>query len=626
MTENDASAGPSLDHGDEPPSEEDASEARAPIGEGLVRARFRHPPPGYFAVDHRLTVLLDGAPLYDGSFLEGFAVDRDLAPGAHTLVAKLGVRTKKATIEVPDPSPQQRALDVELVYSRMWGTFSRPIVTPLAELPDPSAQLSAAERLRSPTVDHPVRATIALLIVLIAVYLAELALGLEPSTNGAPSISTLIGLGGLHPAGIERGEWYRLISATFLHGSPLHLVLNGAALLMVGVLLERMLGGRWLVALYAIGAIGGSIFSLLFNDGSMVSIGASGAIMGLFGAGIVIAQILPASTRGPVQFQLGRVLVPSLLPFLARGGDRIDFGAHLGGAIAGALAGLAVLGALRAAQTRRAIFEGRGASTSVSAAFAAACVLAALGVIVQAYPAARADAAAVSTLVPDEELSASTATREQIVQWLERYPEDPRVHTLAANLAFEDERWDDVDREIAAARFRIDAVAPLFSPEWAPHVRSSLAQLEDGASLRRELVPNSAIPNGSAEEADAAWARNLDAWLVSYPNDPRVRSYAAGRALDRRRFEEAELHARTVSEQWPRFAALFPGSMLDGWARVDRGRALLELGREAEARALFEEVCQDPSAGEPAADLRESGLCEGTDGTTGRGALAAPQR
>src|SRR6266849_5901604 len=82
--------------------------------------------------------------------------------------------------------------------------------------------------------------TCALLVLLAAVFAGELMYGIEPWTGLLkPGVRTLVALGGLYPnLVLQSGEWYRLLTAAFLHGDAIHLLLNGVALYMAGYVLE----------------------------------------------------------------------------------------------------------------------------------------------------------------------------------------------------------------------------------------------------------------------------------------------------------------------------------------------------------------------------------------------------
>jgi membrane associated rhomboid family serine protease len=96
---------------------------------------------------------------------------------------------------------------------------------------------------------------------------------------------------GLQPAAVAvQHEYWRLFTSMFVHFGPLHLLLNMLALAVVGAGLEPVLS-RWrYLALYVIAGLGGSTAIYLFDDPLSLSVGASGAIFGLFGAYVVVAR------------------------------------------------------------------------------------------------------------------------------------------------------------------------------------------------------------------------------------------------------------------------------------------------------------------------------------------------
>lgn len=134
---------------------------------------------------------------------------------------------------------------------------------------------------------------------------------------------------GMIPVAIAQGEWWRLLTATLLHGSILHLLFNMYALYWLGPQLERSLGHVRFAALYVLSALGGSVASYWFSDLRTVSVGASGAIFGLITATIVIGR----ETRADVSQLVVLLGINVVIGFLQAG---IDWRAHLGGAITGA--------------------------------------------------------------------------------------------------------------------------------------------------------------------------------------------------------------------------------------------------------------------------------------------------
>jgi rhomboid protease GluP len=209
------------------------------------------------------------------------------------------------------------------------------------------AELVAPPPAALPGLERRPILTFALLAALTAVFVAEQLFPATPATGPLmPSVTTLVALGGLvKTLVLEQREWHRLLTAAFLHAGPLHLIANGLALWMAGIVLEPLLGRAWLTALFLIGALGGSLMSLAINPAEIVSVGASGAIMALLAAATVVTFRLPEGPdRTRVLVSLLRVLVPSLIPLATvRTGARIDFAAHAGGALIGGLSGGAIL-------------------------------------------------------------------------------------------------------------------------------------------------------------------------------------------------------------------------------------------------------------------------------------------
>lgn len=134
---------------------------------------------------------------------------------------------------------------------------------------------------------------------------------------------------------VRHGEWWRLITAAFLHGSVIHIGFNMYALYLFGPSLERRLGTLPFLAMYFASALaGGAAFLYFGGDGAAV--GASGAIFGLFGAWIGASYRLRRTPAGAAQFRsLAILLLINLaLPVMAPNLN-IAWQAHLGGLVAG---------------------------------------------------------------------------------------------------------------------------------------------------------------------------------------------------------------------------------------------------------------------------------------------------
>ena len=153
------------------------------------------------------------------------------------------------------------------------------------------------------------------------VFLLELVVGMDQVINSW----------GMSPYAISsEGEWYRLLSAAFLHGGMLHIGFNMYVLWMIGPTLESLFGHTRFIVLYLTAALGGSVASYAFSPLLTISVGASGAIFGLMAALIVAGHHLKRDVT-QVLVLLG---INVVIGFLAPG---IDWRAHLGGAVVGAL-------------------------------------------------------------------------------------------------------------------------------------------------------------------------------------------------------------------------------------------------------------------------------------------------
>lgn len=150
-------------------------------------------------------------------------------------------------------------------------------------------------------------------------------------------IQFIVGIGelanefGMWPFGIALfGEWYRLLTAAFLHGSFLHIAFNMYVLFALGPTLERALGHVRFLVLYLVAALGGSVASYTFSDPRTVSVGASGAIFGLMGALIVAGRRLKWDITQVLVLLGINVVIGFLSP-------DVDWRAHFGGLVVGAL-------------------------------------------------------------------------------------------------------------------------------------------------------------------------------------------------------------------------------------------------------------------------------------------------
>ncbi|MBQ9135939.1 MAG: rhomboid family intramembrane serine protease [Lachnospiraceae bacterium] len=149
--------------------------------------------------------------------------------------------------------------------------------------------------------------------------------------------------GGLSPAAcLDDGQYYRLITAMFLHADIQHLLNNMVLLGGLGAMLEPETGHTGFGILYFLSGLGGQIVSLIYKMFSgewyVVSIGASGAVFGL--VGVLLAISLCGLRKMPnVTWQRILIVVAYSLYSGVQAAD-IDNAAHIGGFLAGAVSGL----------------------------------------------------------------------------------------------------------------------------------------------------------------------------------------------------------------------------------------------------------------------------------------------
>jgi membrane associated rhomboid family serine protease len=175
------------------------------------------------------------------------------------------------------------------------------------------------------------KVTKALVAINVGVYVAELVTG--GGVNGTGSTIYLHGV--LFGPLVEQGDWWRLLTAAFLHYGPVHLLLNMVGLYWFGSLLEERIGsGRYLM-LYLVSGLAGSAGALLWSNGFLTpTVGASGAIFGILGAGLVLERQRDYVFGGSA---LGVIIINFVLTFSI---SSISKGGHIGGLVGGIICAL----------------------------------------------------------------------------------------------------------------------------------------------------------------------------------------------------------------------------------------------------------------------------------------------
>jgi rhomboid protease GluP len=159
----------------------------------------------------------------------------------------------------------------------------------------------------------------------------------------------LIHWGGNFRPATAGGEWWRLLTNVFLHGGVIHIFVNMFSLVLVGIFLEPVLGTKRFALFYILCGILASVTSLWWHTNT-VSVGASGAIFGLYGIflALLLLKVFPR--------EMSKAFLISTLVFVAynllmgiRGG--IDNAAHIGGLLSGFIIGLMIAKKLKPAPT-----------------------------------------------------------------------------------------------------------------------------------------------------------------------------------------------------------------------------------------------------------------------------------
>jgi len=159
----------------------------------------------------------------------------------------------------------------------------------------------------------------------VAVYLLELATG--GTVNGIGS--KIFEKGALFGPLVADGDWWRLITAAFLHYGPIHLGFNMFFLYWIGTPVEQYLGRARFLLVYLVSGLAGSAGALVLSPNA-VTVGASGAIFGILGAALILERQGSYVLGGSA---MGLIIINLALGFALSG---ISIGGHIGGLIGGA--------------------------------------------------------------------------------------------------------------------------------------------------------------------------------------------------------------------------------------------------------------------------------------------------
>ena len=200
---------------------------------------------------------------------------------------------------------------------------------------------NSAERFRNSLteVTPGIYVTAVLLAINVLVFLVMTVAGAGLS----PTSAALLRWGADFGPRTTNGEWWRLLTSTFVHIGFLHIAFNMFAFCQIGPLMERMMGNLAFAAVYLICGLAGSIASLTIHP-YVVSAGASGAIFGLYGALIGYLTVRPKDIPQEVVSSLSRGAL-SVVGYNVIWGafsSNTDMAGHAGGLICGYACGLAM--------------------------------------------------------------------------------------------------------------------------------------------------------------------------------------------------------------------------------------------------------------------------------------------
>jgi rhomboid protease GluP len=227
-------------------------------------------------------------------------------------------------------------------YKRAYGFVPAVAPVPLPEEPDVFAtdvspmKDKGVAGLFIPRKGYAATPVIVLLNILV--YLLMVASGADFLD---PDAKTLFNWGGNLGHKTANGEWWRLLTAVFLHGGLMHMLMNMYALVFVGLILEPALGTLRFATTYLITGVVASLVSMYVHPG-IVSIGASGAIFGMYGVYIALLTTSMVARKQHWAALLSAVLyvIYSLGNGLKEKG--VDNAAHIGGLMGGLAAGYAL--------------------------------------------------------------------------------------------------------------------------------------------------------------------------------------------------------------------------------------------------------------------------------------------
>lgn len=193
--------------------------------------------------------------------------------------------------------------------------------------------------------------TLSTFIVVVQIALLVAMIQVDGYDKGnsviGPPVTTMVRFGAKEAGLIVwKNEWWRLLSSIMLHGGIFHIIPNGAIQLRVGGYLNMIYGTPKWFFIYFISGIFGEMMSCIFLPGT-VGVGASGAIMGMLSSWVVWIifrwKKIPHECKSQRNCQLFIVVAAVVVTIATSFQPNVDWAAHIGGVIQGALWGIVLL-------------------------------------------------------------------------------------------------------------------------------------------------------------------------------------------------------------------------------------------------------------------------------------------
>ncbi len=136
---------------------------------------------------------------------------------------------------------------------------------------------------------------------------------------------------------IKEGQWWRIITSIFIHGGFFHVLFNMFSLFLFGPELEKIAGKARFLTIYFLAGIFGNVATYVTQDGMYASVGASGAIFGIFGAFAGLVYYTRKTMPQLKQIIMPLIIISVVITFLSPDVNRAG---HIGGLVTGFLLGL----------------------------------------------------------------------------------------------------------------------------------------------------------------------------------------------------------------------------------------------------------------------------------------------